>query len=101
MKAQSGCLPLQVSDSALVVLLLVIAFTRVGIGGSVLQHVIDDTGELMGGGGNGFGRSMLGAHPAVESTQGAMAAAEALRSDSEGQGRAAMSTASARYCTSA
>ena len=38
---------------------------------------VEDAGELVGGGGDGFGGAELGLHPAEEVTEGALAGLEA------------------------
>ena len=60
--------------------LLILAFVVFSAGIHVVlamaQHGIDEPGQLVGGGGDGLGRTQLGLLPAQEGTQGAVGAVQ-------------------------
>jgi len=71
-------LAFQVLDSACTGLAFIETGARVAILGAVLEHGIDDAGELVGGGGDALGLAEPGAHVAAETAQGAVAVQQAL-----------------------
>jgi len=77
---------MQVLDGALAGLLFIEALTRVTILGLVVEHGIDDAGELVGGGSDSFGSAETGTHGAAETAQGALGMGESLGGDAEGGG---------------
>jgi len=89
-KAEFFGLALQVLDGPFASLTLIIACAGVAILGAVLEHRVDNTGELVGGGSDAPGLAQPGAHVATVAAQGAVAMQQALRRHTERGSRAVL-----------
>ena len=63
------------------------------IGAAVFDQMMEDAGQFMGGGGDGFRGAETGFHPAEEVAESALAALEALGGHAQGVGGAAFDVA--------
>lgn len=79
---------LEVSQAVFVEAELVGGGVGLVILGAFFEHVIDDAGELAGGGGVGFGGAEVGFLASIEDAQAGVGAAERLRGEAEGGGGA-------------
>ena len=64
------------TQGPLLILPLVVFSAGIHVLPAVAQHGIDESGQLVGGGGDGLGRSQVGFLPAQEGAQGAVGAVQ-------------------------
>lgn len=89
MEAEGGGLFAKGSFAAEAVEFLLVGEDGGIIGAAVFDEVMQDAGEFMGRGGDGFRSTEPGFHPAEEVAEGGLAALEALGGHAQGVGGAA------------
>src|ERR1035441_4595022 len=95
LEAIGFCLLLESSLHALVVLDLLLREDGFVVGLAGGDQVEEDTSQLVGGCGNGLGRTELGSHPAVVLSQPGLAAKQRLRGQAQRPGQPVVDPASA------
>src|ERR1017187_9040436 len=95
LEAIGFCLLLESSLHALVVLDLLLREDGFVVGLAGCDQVEEDASELVGGGGDGLGRTELGAYPAVVLSQPGLAAKQRLRGQAQRPGQPVVDPASA------
>lgn len=71
-------------------LLFVIVLAFIDVDHPVFQHSVDQAGELVSGGGDGFGSSESGFEASQEGAKGGVASVQALCGDTQGGGGAVL-----------
>ena len=94
--AQLGSLAFESLEHLFLVLALIIICTVIDILTFILEHMIDNPGDLARGGDNRFGRAVLGPHAAKEGPQGGLAPADRLGRQAERARSAARSNSPRR-----